>query len=54
MHAWTLAAVGCLVAGASALFIGEQALADARDLVALYWLVAGAVSLRASIALAEW
>ena len=53
MQPWIVASLGCLLASAAALFAGEEALARAHDLVALYWLVTGTVSLRASLALAE-
>jgi hypothetical protein len=53
MQPWSLAAVGFLLAAGAALLVGERALAEARDLVALYWIVTGAVSLKASLALAR-
>jgi len=53
MHAWNLAAVGCLIAGGLSVLVGEGALAQTRDLAALYWFATGAVSLRASLALAR-
>jgi hypothetical protein len=53
MQPWSLAAIACLLAAALALFVGEEALADAHDLVALYWFATGAISLKASLALAQ-
>jgi hypothetical protein len=53
MQPWTLVAIGCLLAGAASLLVGEQALAEARDLAAFYWLATGAISLRASLAVAK-
>jgi hypothetical protein len=49
----TVAAIACLLAGAVSVLVGEQALADAQDLVALYWLATGAVALKAAHAFAE-
>jgi len=51
MRASDLAALGCFLVAGCSLFVGEEALADARDVSALYWLLAGSVSLRASLAL---
>jgi len=53
MRASSLAAIGCFVAAGGSLLAGEAAFVEARDLPALYWIVTGAVSLRASMALAR-
>lgn len=53
MQPWSFAAIGCLVAAGSALLVGQEALSASRNLVGLYWLVTGAVTLRASVALAQ-
>jgi hypothetical protein len=49
----TVAAIACLLTGAVAVLVGELALADAQDVVALYWLATGAVTLKAAVAFAE-
>ncbi len=53
MQSWSLLAVLCLLAAGCALLVGERALADARDLAALYWLATGALALRATLAMAR-
>jgi len=53
MQPWSLAAIGCFLAAGSALLVGQEALAESRDLVALYWIATGAITLRASLVLAQ-
>ena len=53
MRSWSIAALGCLLAAGSALLVGQEALVESRDLWALYWIVTGAVALRASLVLAQ-
>jgi hypothetical protein len=48
-----LLAIGLLLAAAAAFVLGEGALARAEDLLALYWLVVGVVSLRAAVQVAR-
>jgi hypothetical protein len=51
---WTDAlAIVLAVAAGAAFFAGEQALANAEDLRALYWLVVGVVSLRGAVQIAR-
>jgi hypothetical protein len=42
-------AIALLVAAGAAFFVGEAALARAEDLKAIYWLVVGAIAVRAAI-----
>jgi hypothetical protein len=53
MHLVDLLAIALLVAAATAFFLGQGALSRAEDLVALYWLVVGVVSLRAATQIAR-
>jgi hypothetical protein len=46
-------AIVLIVAAAAAFVMGDAALARAEDLKALYWLVIGAVSVRASVQIAR-
>lgn len=46
-------AAALVVGGAAAFAFGAEALAHASDLVALYWLLAGAVAVRSAVALAR-
>jgi hypothetical protein len=48
-----IAALIFLLAAGVALWVGEQAFVETRDLAAGYWLLAGAVSVRASLVLSE-
>jgi hypothetical protein len=48
-----LLAIALLVAAATAFVLGEGALARAEDLLALYWLAVGTVSLRAATQIAR-
>ncbi len=52
MAPWSLAAVGCLGAAGCSLLVGQWALAGSHDIAALYWLLTGAVTLRAAIVMA--
>jgi hypothetical protein len=52
MQQWTVAAILCLVAAGSSLFVGQLLLARSRDVTALYWFATGAVALRASLVIA--
>jgi hypothetical protein len=53
MPSWSLAATLCLLLAGGSLLAGQWALAGSHDLVALYWLVTGAVVLRSSLGLAQ-
>jgi hypothetical protein len=46
-------AIVLLIAAGVAFFVGESALARAEDLQALYWLVVGAVAVRAAVQVAR-
>jgi hypothetical protein len=48
-----VAALIFLLAAGVALWVGESALVEARDFTAAYWLLAGAVSVRASVIFVE-
>jgi hypothetical protein len=48
-----LLAIALLIAAATAFVLGEGALSRAEDLLALYWLVVGIVSLRAATQIAR-
>ncbi len=52
MQPWSFAAVAFLLAAGAAFLVGDLALAEAHDLLALYWLSAGAVTLKAAFTLA--
>ncbi len=53
MSPWSLTAIACLMAAGVALVLAQRALVESHDAAALYWLVAGAVTMKASFALAE-
>jgi hypothetical protein len=53
MPSFRLPALGCLLAGGCALLFGQWSLSESRDLIGLYWLMTGAVMLRASLGLAQ-
>jgi len=53
MHVVDLLAIALLVAAATAFVLGEGALSRAEDLLALYWLAVGVVSLRAASQIAR-
>jgi len=53
MHFYDVLAVLLLVLSAAAFVLGSTALARADDLTALYWLVAGLATLRASVHIAR-
>ncbi len=53
MHLVDLLAIALLVAAATAFILGEGALSRAEDLLALYWLAVGVVSLRAASQIAR-
>jgi hypothetical protein len=53
MHLVDLLAIALLVAAATAFVLGEGALSRAEDLLALYWLAVGVVSLRAASQIAR-
>jgi hypothetical protein len=46
-------AIVLIVAAAAAFVLGDAALARAEDLKALYWLIIGAVSVRAGVQIAR-
>jgi hypothetical protein len=48
-----LLAIALLIAAATAFVLGEGALSRAEDLLALYWLAVGIVSLRAAAQIAR-
>lgn len=53
MHAYDVVAI-VLLAGATAAFVlGSLALAHAEDMMGLYWLVTGAVAVRAAVQIAR-
>jgi hypothetical protein len=51
MRSGSIAAIVSLVAAGCALLFGQSAISEARDLVGLYWLLTGAVTLRAAFGL---
>jgi len=53
MHFYDVLAVVLLLAGAAAFVLGGTALARAEDLIALYWMVAGLATMRASVQIAR-
>jgi hypothetical protein len=53
MPPWSLAAIAFLLAAGGSFIVGERALSDSRDLLALYWLSAGTVTLRAAFLLSR-
>jgi hypothetical protein len=53
MQLSSVAALFLLLAAAGGLWVGGQALGEMSDLRATFWLLTGAVSLRASIALTD-
>jgi len=53
MHLYDVLAVLILVLGAVAFALGAAALARADDLIALYWMVAGLTTMRASVQIAR-
>ncbi|WP_394824374.1 hypothetical protein [Pendulispora albinea] len=53
MHLYDVLAVIVLVLGAVAFVLGALALARADDLIALYWMVAGLTTMRASVQIAR-
>jgi hypothetical protein len=53
MQISSVAAPLFLAMATGTLWVGGQALVEARDLSATYWLVAGAVSVRASLMFSE-
>ncbi|WP_394844695.1 hypothetical protein LZC95_47550 [Pendulispora brunnea] len=53
MHLYDVLAVVLLVLGAVAFVLGGTALARAEDLTALYWMVAGLTTMRASVQIAR-
>ena len=53
MHAVDVVALVMLVCAAVAFALGGSALARADDLVALYWLIVGLVTMRASVQIAK-
>ena len=53
MHVYDVIALVMLAGSAVALGLGGSALARAEDLSAVYWLVVGVVTLRASVQIAR-